>query len=742
LVNPTPAQIISGGACPVSLPDFILTSQAEVDAFDYSYVPANLVVMEDVPGNITNLNALSNLTGVEGTFSIVRNSNLSNLNGLSSLTSIRGDLDIENDPSLNNIDALSNLTNISSLQIDGTALTNLNGLSHLTIPINNIKIGSNPFLTSISALAGLQNAHTVNIGFNDLLTSLNGLQGTITPDNIIIENNNALTDLNGINNVASANFLAIRNNAVLPNLDGLSGLHSVGGDPNSLAPSFDIHNNAQLTNLNGLFNLDNVDGNLLVANNVILSNFCGLYHLLSTDGLGGSYRVVGNATNPTQQQILDAGPCAPSTVRPSVTINQSPGQADPTTISPINFTVQFDQSVTGFTSTDMMISGTAGATTAVVTEITPNNGTTYNVAVSGMTTSGTVIASIPTNAAFNTSAQGNTASTSVDNTVTYINNTNNTCPVANNITIATAGGTPVNLQLQGSDGNNDPLVYSISQNAAHGTATTSASGAANYTPNANYYGTDQFKYKVSDGKCDAEATVNITIVNCPKGSGYWKNHPEAWPSSAIPMLLGTRSYTKTQLLSILNMQVGNGNNADASLKLAQQEIAAKLNLANGSPTAANLPTSLSSADVLIGNNAIPMKVRPNTALGQSMITIADFLASYNNGLLTDGCHEPALTSAKQTTTMSESVGISSVNGFEVKIYPNPSSTDFQLKIATSNMENILIQVVDMYGRIIETRNVNANSIIQLGDRYRPGTYFVRIIQREEHKEIKLIKLSQ
>jgi hypothetical protein len=47
----------------------------------------------------------------------------------------------------------------------------------------------------------------------------------------------------------------------------------------------------------------------------------------------------------------------------------------------------------------------------------------------------------------------------------------------------------------------------------------------------------------------------------------------------------------------------------------------------------------------------------------------------------------------------------------------------------------------MYGRLIETRNVNANSITKFGDRYRPGTYFVRIIQGTEHKEIKLVKLS-
>jgi uncharacterized repeat protein (TIGR01451 family) len=104
---------------------------------------------------------------------------------------------------------------------------------------------------------------------------------------------------------------------------------------------------------------------------------------------------------------------------PNVTINQAAGQADPTSASPINFTVVFDKAVSGFASGDVSLSGTAGATTAVVTETAPNNGTTYDVAVSGMTSDGNVIASILANVATDADGNGNTASTSTDNTVTF-----------------------------------------------------------------------------------------------------------------------------------------------------------------------------------------------------------------------------------------------------------------------------------------------------------------------------------
>ncbi|MGB4844150.1 MAG: zinc-dependent metalloprotease family protein, partial [Ferruginibacter sp.] len=100
---------------------------------------------------------------------------------------------------------------------------------------------------------------------------------------------------------------------------------------------------------------------------------------------------------------------------PTVTINQAAAQPDPTSASPINFTVVFDQAVTGFATGDVTLSGTAGATTGTVT----GSGTTYNVAVTGMTMSGTVIATIPAGVCVNTLNETNLASTSTDNTVTF-----------------------------------------------------------------------------------------------------------------------------------------------------------------------------------------------------------------------------------------------------------------------------------------------------------------------------------
>lgn len=100
----------------------------------------------------------------------------------------------------------------------------------------------------------------------------------------------------------------------------------------------------------------------------------------------------------------------------TVTINQGSGQADPTGDSSIVFDVVFSEAVTGFATGDVTLSGTAGATTAVVA----GSGTTYTVTVTGMTGDGTVIATIAAAVATSTaSGIPNDASTSTDNTVTW-----------------------------------------------------------------------------------------------------------------------------------------------------------------------------------------------------------------------------------------------------------------------------------------------------------------------------------
>ena len=108
------------------------------------------------------------------------------------------------------------------------------------------------------------------------------------------------------------------------------------------------------------------------------------------------------------------------TVRPTVTVEQAPGQADPATTQPINFRVQFSKPVTGFVNAGLSFTGsTANISNARV--LITGSGTTYNIAVSGVGPDGGVVR-VSTLASAGRDAFGNpsSASTSTDNSITFV----------------------------------------------------------------------------------------------------------------------------------------------------------------------------------------------------------------------------------------------------------------------------------------------------------------------------------
>ena len=130
----------------------------------------------------------------------------------------------------------------------------------------------------------------------------------------------------------------------------------------------------------------------------------------------------------------------------------------------------------------------------------------------------------------------------------------------------------------------------------------------------------------------------VQTIICPQPQGYWKNNPAAWPASALPMTLGSQTYTQADLLRILRTPTGSGTKADASLILADQLIAAKLNIANGAG-GTPVTSTIADADAVLGlySGPLPYRVRPNTTNGHRMVNDANVLNNYNNGLLTSGC---------------------------------------------------------------------------------------------------------
>ena len=87
----------------------------------------------------------------------------------------------------------------------------------------------------------------------------------------------------------------------------------------------------------------------------------------------------------------------------------------------------------------------------------------------------------------------------------------NFAPVAQAQSVSTDEDTALPVALTGTDGDNNPLTYSIVSQPANGTLSGTAPNLT-YTPNLNQNGSDSFTFKVNDGVVDSNiATLSITI---------------------------------------------------------------------------------------------------------------------------------------------------------------------------------------------------------------------------------------
>ncbi|GAA5511055.1 hypothetical protein Rcae01_06568 [Novipirellula caenicola] len=129
------------------------------------------------------------------------------------------------------------------------------------------------------------------------------------------------------------------------------------------------------------------------------------------------------------------------------------------------------------------------------------DGTTFT----GMPANGDVGGTITVTA---NDGNGGTVSTSFLLSVTPVND----APVANAQSVTTAEDTAKVIVLGASDIDGDTLTYSIVSGPTNGTVTI-AGNVATYTPNANYFGSDSFSFKVNDGTVDsADAVVSIEVT--------------------------------------------------------------------------------------------------------------------------------------------------------------------------------------------------------------------------------------
>jgi hypothetical protein len=128
---------------------------------------------------------------------------------------------------------------------------------------------------------------------------------------------------------------------------------------------------------------------------------------------------------------------------------------------------------------------------------------------------------------------------------------------------------------------------------------------------------------------------------------------------------------------------------------------------------------------------------PSTALGGGSIVIHN---TGNKSRLMDTVPSKSNVYLANNLNSALSNELGGRDKLSVKVMPNPTSYHFTLILNSLSKENVKLTVTDITGRVVEQRtSVPANSTLQLGSQYHPGTYIAEFVQGHDRVTLRLIK---
>jgi hypothetical protein len=75
----------------------------------------------------------------------------------------------------------------------------------------------------------------------------------------------------------------------------------------------------------------------------------------------------------------------------------------------------------------------------------------------------------------------------------------------------------------------------------------------------------------------------------------------------------------------------------------------------------------------------------------------------------------------------------------VKVFPNPSTTNFNVQVIAAGKEEVSVRVLDLQGRFIKSVKVASGKTLNIGSELKAGAYFIEVRQGKEVKTTRVIK---
>lgn len=131
-----------------------------------------------------------------------------------------------------------------------------------------------------------------------------------------------------------------------------------------------------------------------------------------------------------------------------------------------------------------------------------------------------------------------------------------------------------------------------------------------------------------------------------------------------------------------------------------------------------------------------------STLEVSVNSVAEHLADHAGDKLGQCGQDPCAASSQNIRFVKNKNSNSITGVMKVTVLPNPSKTGFTLKLESESEQPLNLRILDLNGKeLSRLGNLSANTVIRVGDNLMTGFYLAEIIQGQERKVVKLIKIQ-
>ena len=100
---------------------------------------------------------------------------------------------------------------------------------------------------------------------------------------------------------------------------------------------------------------------------------------------------------------------------------------------------------------------------------------------------------------------------------------------------------------------------------------------------------------------------------------------------------------------------------------------------------------------------------------------------------------PPCASGFAGSITTRSIASEEVKGMSVKVFPNPTTSNFNLQVMTSGVESVKVSILDAQGRFVKQLTVAPYQTVNVGAELKSGVYMIEARQGHEVKTERVVK---